>query len=148
MNSVFGLYIFCSFYMTGVIWLIQLIHYPSFKDIGADEFVAFHRRHSKAMSILVGPIMIAELVTSLILASQFKTFFEIFWLIQVAMTAALWFLTFLVSVPIHKRLEQSKQDPLLRQLVKTNWPRTVLWTAKAALLFTLSRDSLVGLLGL
>jgi hypothetical protein len=130
MNCLPGIYIFCSFYMTGVIWIIQLIHYPAFLEITDSNFIAFHQRHSTVMLILVGPIMVVELLTVLVLAREF----EIFWLVQAAMTILLWGLTFFVSVPIHNKLAQGQKKELLEKLTSTNWPRTLIWTAKAGLL--------------
>ncbi len=130
MSWVQSIYIFCSFYMTGVIWLIQLIHYPTFSQINESQFIAFHLRHSTMMSVLVGPVMLAELLAVSVLAKNF----EVFWLIQGLLTIFLWFLTFFVSVPIHKQLERGQKQHLQVQLIKTNWPRTIIWTAKAALL--------------
>ena len=133
MNGVSSIYSFCSFYMVGVIWLIQLIHYPTFSKIEENVFRMFHREHTTAMSILVGPVMIMELITVFYLAKSF----EARWLISAAMTVILWCLTFFVSVPIHNRLESGRQPELLKNLIMTNWPRTIVWTAKAALLLNI-----------
>ncbi len=127
------IYLFCSYFMTGVIWLIQLIHYPSFQFVDAAHFNQFHRRHSSVMGFLVGPIMIVELLTALWMASRF----EIQWVIQALLVIMLWGFTFLISVPIHQALEKSKNEVLILKLVRTNWLRTFVWTFKAGLLFYL-----------
>lgn len=81
--------------------------------------------------------MVIEITTVMILANSF----EAFWLIQASLTATLWGLTFLVSVPIHNRLAAGQQPRLVAQLVMTNWPRTLIWTAKSAMLLAMTRWS-------
>jgi hypothetical protein len=38
--------IFSCFFMTGVIWLIQIVHYPAFALIDPNKFLEFHAMHS------------------------------------------------------------------------------------------------------
>ena len=126
-SNVLNSYIFCSYYMTGVIWLIQLITYPALTFVENGSFINVHKQHSNRMSILVGPIMIVELMSALYLAQSF----EEFWLLNVFMVLSIWCFTFLVSVPIHNQLQNGKNAASIRKLVHTNWPRTILWTLKS-----------------
>ncbi len=49
----------------------------------------------------------------------------------------LWGFTFFVSVPFHEKLVKNGFDrKCIQKLISTNWPRTFLWTIKAAVLFT------------
>jgi hypothetical protein len=116
--------------MTGVIWLIQLVHYPSFIWIESKDFIKFHKLHTRTMSILVGPAMILELMVAIFLAKSFA----FYWICHVVLIALIWFFTFRVSVPIHNRLEDGKQLDLIQSLIKTNWPRTLIWTLKSGCL--------------
>jgi len=118
--------------MTGIIWLIQLLHYPSFLQIDKSLFFDFHAKHTNMMTVLVGPIMIGELLLSLYLSQNF----ERFWLIQTSLAIILFALTFLVSVPIHNQLANGFDENLIRKLISTNWPRTIIWTIKAVLLIS------------
>ena len=36
-------------FLTGLIWTIQLVHYPSFGLVGKAEFVQFHQAHTTRM---------------------------------------------------------------------------------------------------
>lgn len=138
MNLILSIYVFCSFYMTGVIWLIQLLNYPSLRYIHPAQFNEFHRRHTSAMSILVGPVMLAEMGCVLVLAKSLV----FHWVIQAGLLAVLWLSTFLISVPIHNKLAKSHQNFLIKRLIKTNWIRTILWTTKAGLLFYMQQNVL------
>jgi hypothetical protein len=50
--------------MTGIIWFVQLVQYPSFAQVDAASFPAFHERHSAAISIIVAPLMILEALSA------------------------------------------------------------------------------------
>lgn len=120
----------CAAYMCGVIWLIQLIHYPSFVSVEPSQFANFHHRHSAVMGVLVGPVMIVELLAGLWLVSQHA---HVVSLANVVIVLLLWIFTFFVSVPLHNQLSAGFDLKVIHQLVLTNWPRTFLWTAKLAL---------------
>jgi hypothetical protein len=120
----------CATYMCGVIWVIQLIHYPSFAYINPAQFVEAHERHTSLMGIIVGPVMILELLAGLWLVSHKITDFS---LLNLGIIALLWFFTFFVSVPLHNQLAAGFNPVIIQKLVTTNWPRTILWTAKVGL---------------
>ena len=48
-------------YLTGVIWLVQLVHYPSFAQVPPAAFRAFHQSHLARMGWVVMAPMVAEL---------------------------------------------------------------------------------------
>ena len=120
--------IFCAFYLTGVIWVIQLIHYPAFAMITEADFAAFHRRHSSVMTVLVGPVMLIELGTAGWLARAL----EWPWVLNLVSVALPFVSTFALSVPRHDRLGRATDPATLRSLVTTNWIRTLSWSARAA----------------
>ena len=43
----------------------------------------------------------------------------------------IWASTFFLSVPCHSKLQQSKDKQQISRLVLTNWPRTILWSARS-----------------
>jgi hypothetical protein len=130
MKKIIILTLFCSFFMTGVIWLIQLLHYPAFLLIEETQFLKFHQQHTNIMTMLVGPVMIVELSCSIYLAKNLDRF----WIMQFLIVLLLWGLTFFVSVPLHNQLALGKNDVIINQLIMTNWPRTILWSLKSILI--------------
>ena len=42
-----------TWYMTGMIWSMQLREYPLFALVGPKEFPAYHRRHNRGLPLLV-----------------------------------------------------------------------------------------------
>ena len=52
-------------YLTGVIWTVQLVHYPGFAQANRETFILFHREHSRRISwVVMGP-MVLELLLAL-----------------------------------------------------------------------------------
>lgn len=118
-----------SWLLVGLIWVIQLVHYPTFEFISTDIFLAFYHHHTSAITVIVIPLMLGELGLGLYLARQYGWSF--IWLIPFIMVLFVWLSTFLIQVPIHNQLGLGKDTALIQKLVQTNWIRTVLWTIKA-----------------
>lgn len=118
-----------SWMLTGLIWMVQLVHYPSFHFIAQDQFEAFHRHHTSSISMIVMPLMLVELALSIWLYYSYGWAWKYLWPLLIVLI--IWACTFFVSVPLHGLLEKSKDTNAISQLVATNWPRTILWTVKA-----------------
>lgn len=118
---------FATWFMVGVIWLIQLVVYPSFRTIDAGEFRAAMLRHQALTGRVVILPMLVELIATLMLL-VFQPLTILAWL--GCGCVAVWGLsTVLVQVPIHIRLaERGPDEELFRRLVNGNWPRTIAWT--------------------
>ena len=127
--------LFSTFAMTGLIWLVQLVHYPLFDRVAAERFVQFETDHSNGITWIVLPLMTAELGTAIWLAfGRAASPDRWLWYAGLAMVIGLWLCTALLSVPEHNRLMQGFDPDAHRRLVATNWPRTILWTARSGLL--------------
>ena len=50
---------------------------------------------------------------------------------------ALWLSTFAVQVPLHRRLAQGFDAHSQARLVRTNWARTAMWSARGAVVLWL-----------
>ncbi|MGA1193555.1 MAG: hypothetical protein ACO3ZG_04135 [Kiritimatiellia bacterium] len=120
-------------FMTGIIWFVQLIHYPWFHDVPADRFVAYHQKYTRMMGGLVGPVMLAELASGLLLLALMPEA-RLVLVLSLLLLAIIWLSTFALQVPTHHRLSQGYEISLHRKLVQTNWIRTVAWTARLGLL--------------
>ncbi len=120
-------------YLTGVIWTVQLVHYPSFAQVAADKFVAFHQQHSSRISwVVMGP-MLLELGLAVWLAWQGRGMGAAVWW-ALALVLLIWAATFFVSVPFHNRLAHGYDYVAIDGLVRTNWLRTLAWTARSGLI--------------
>ena len=135
MNSFdwMGLHFTCCFYLTGVVWVIQLTHYPAFSFISEKDFAKFHTRHTAVMGGIVGPVMIVEILTAFILCHSYSSI----WLFNLGGVVIIWLSTFLWSVPSHARLSRGQDLVEIKKLVRSNWLRTVIWTVRSVLFLVL-----------
>jgi hypothetical protein len=131
-----------TLYLTGVIWTVQVAHYPLFAKVGPEAFRTYHAAHTGAMGLVVGPAMLAQLGTSALLAFAVPAppgLPRPLLLLGFALAVGTWGVTGLVSVPLHGKLAGGWDADAGRALVLTNWIRTALWTAHALLLLELTR---------
>jgi len=129
--------------MTGVIWIIQFVHYPIFDSIergdGDAAWRRFGERHRSSISYVVGPFMLVEGVTGIWLVVDPPGDAGIVLpLVAAALMAVAYGVTAFVSVPLHERLTPSWNSDAHRRLVSTNWWRTAAWTVRALVLVVLA----------
>jgi hypothetical protein len=124
-----------TLYMTGLIWFVQLVHYPLMSQVGADGYRQYQLAHQNLTSLAVGPAMLAELLSALALVA-INTKDPWRWA-GLAAVAALWASTALVQMPLHATLAGGFDPEAHARLVSTNWLRTALWTARSALVLWL-----------
>ena len=121
--------------MTGLIWTIQVVHYPMLADFSRVEPVRAATDHQRRITPVVGPLMAAEGITALILLVEQPATMSVAaaWgaaaLLGVALVS-----TVVLQVPLHRRLAQGHDADAAERLVSTNWVRTFAWTARGTLL--------------
>lgn len=124
-----------TLYLVGLIWFVQLVHYPLFDGVGAGGFAAYEARHAYWTGVVVAPAMLIELATAIVLVWR-RPVGLAGWTMPLGFAAvvALWAVTFLVSVPQHTVLADGFDADAHGVLVHTNWIRTALWTARGGLM--------------
>ena len=53
--------------LVGLIWTVQGALYPLFQNVGDREFVAYHGRHMAMITWVVGPLMLLEVGSAVLL---------------------------------------------------------------------------------
>ncbi len=119
--------------MTGVIWVIQIVHYPSFHFVEKELYTAFQKFHMNRISIIVIPIMLAELITGLLLLLD-KSSKSSLLIISFVILILIWAITGVFFSKAHNKLIIGYQELVVNQLVVMNWIRTLLWTLRLLLL--------------
>ena len=132
MNIIVYISLFTNLIMVGVSLITHFVTYPSFRLIKSNTFSEFHKSYTKKMLFIVAPVMILELISSLLLVifdiSDNHT--EIGLLITLIL---IWLLTFFTIVPIHNKLSVNYNKDLNQKLIKLNGLRTILWILKLIL---------------
>lgn len=123
-----------TLFMTGLIWFVQIVHYPLFAAVGGAAFPAYSRAHQQWTTLVVGPPMLVEALTAGLLVVVRPSFVPAWaaWT-GLLLVAAIWLSTASLQVPAHGRLSAGYDGDTGAFLVGTNWIRTVGWTARAAL---------------
>jgi hypothetical protein len=124
-----------AWFMCGLIWFVQVVHYPAFCGVGADAFVGYHARHTRATTAVVLGPMVLELASAIGLTLVRPAWVGpgIAWG-GLAMLAVIWVSTLFLQVPQHRLLAAGFDDASHRTLCRSNWLRTIGWTARAVLL--------------
>ncbi|MBC8161397.1 MAG: hypothetical protein H7Z42_09275 [Roseiflexaceae bacterium] len=127
-----------TLFMTGVIWVIQVVHYPLFAQVGSAQFGLYHTGHNARITLVVLLPMLIEALTALVLVVARPTGVPLWTaLLGLALVGVIWGSTFLLQVPYHNQLatlagEESRAA--IAGLVATNWLRTLAWTARSLLM--------------
>ncbi len=114
----FGLFI--------LIWIVQLIIYPSFRFFGRKNLINWHHYYLPKFSMIVAPLMFIQLtIATFILFSvtEWKLF------VYFILVISTWISTFLYFVPLHRNLtKQINMSESVRRLEKGNWWRALQWS--------------------
>ncbi len=109
-----------------LIWMIQLVVYPSFLYYEKEKLVKWHNQYTKGLAVIVIPLMFGQLILTIIQLFRFPSSEKI---INLMLVIVVWIITFILFVPIHNKIAKNKAtEKLLKQLVNRNWLRTLIWT--------------------
>lgn len=117
--------------MVGVIWFVQIVHYPLLAVVPVESATSVAVEHQRRTGWVVMIPMTVEGVTTLLLLGLVPDGVAWFvpWLAGLPLAVAL-LATVLLSVPRHARMATNPDATVGRELVATNWIRTVAWTLR------------------
>ena len=137
MEYLFAIHFGVTWALVGLIWVIQIVHYPLFGEVGKEAFKIYHQRHSTLITWLVGPMMLLELASAVVLSAG--PFRSVWMRGSLVLLLFVWGCTWLVQVPLHQKLAEGFDWQMHRRLVTTNWWRTIGWTLRGICLFFVMR---------
>lgn len=131
--------------LVGLIWVIQLVHYPLFGRVGTVEFAAYEQDHQRRITWIVAPLMLLEAGTAIAMplivdGTELRTIAYV----GIGLLAVNWLSTALLQVPCHTRLSEQFDVATHRRLVNTNWIRTAAWSLRGGIAVLLFRAHLLG----
>ncbi len=130
MSALLAVHAAVTWALVGLIWTVQLVHYPLFAQVGADSFRSYHARHTRQITWIVAPLTAVEVLTA---ASLFVRGAREAWLLaSFAPLAFNWLVTWRVQIPLHNRLAAGFDAEVHRRLVAGNWWRTAAWSIRGA----------------
>jgi hypothetical protein len=128
-----------TLFMTGVIWFVQVVHYPLFERVSVEAFRRYHADHTRSTTYVVLVPMVLELASSagLILNRPRGTAAWLAWL-GFGLAIVSWGVTFFCSVPAHNRLATGFDRSVHQTLVGTNGLRVLSWTAHSIVVLVMT----------
>ena len=142
-RSIFLMHLASTLFMAGLIWFVQVVHYPLYSQVGTSDFAKYEQRHKTATTWVVAPPMLMELTTAVLLL----------WFRPVGLTTLPCVLglslvgvnllsTMFLQVPCHEILTQAFDPAVHQKLVSTNWIRTAAWSLRGILVLWMTSFSI------
>lgn len=121
--------------MCGLIWFVQIVHYPLFARVTGAGDRGYAAEHQRRTAWVVIPFMLVEGAVAVLLAvAPSPGIPRAIAVMGLGLVLLLWAGTAAVQMPLHGRLgREGHVPPVVAALVRSNWPRTILWTARALL---------------
>jgi hypothetical protein len=121
-----------TLFMTGLIWFVQLVHYPLFARVEARVFPGYEIEHMRRTAWIVTPAMLVEAAAAIALLFDPRVPAALAWG-GGALLAIVWLSTALLQAPRHVALRRGFDAAVHARLVATNWIRTAAWSARSVL---------------
>ena len=128
--------------LAGLIWFVQLVHYPLMRWVGPQAFVEYQASHTRRTGLLAGALMALEGTTGLILLARPPAGVPaLLPRLGCLLLLVIWFSTALLQIPRHRALARGFDAGVHRTLVSTNWIRTVAWSLRGFLVLRMIASS-------
>ncbi len=128
-----GLLNIVNFGLLILVWMVQLIVYPSMTHMSEKALLEWHSKYTFRVSLLVIPLMFGQLG---LLIYYLKMSFSYSLAIALFLVFGAWLNTFLQAVPLHNKIAANTTVNIAaHSLVKVNWIRTILWTIVFILIY-------------
>ena len=124
--------------LAGVAWVVQLVVYPAFAQVGPAEWAGYHARHTRAITRVVAVPWVVQVVSAvaLVLRPPADNVAAAIGLAVLALVPVV--VTITAAVPAHQRLAVAEDGiSEVRTLLRANAARGLAWTGSTALAATL-----------
>lgn len=121
-----------TLFLCGLIWFVQVVHYPLFELVGESSSVRYQHEHEDRTTWVVAPAMLVEFAAAVLLVLRRPSGVRP-WLpwVGLGLVAVIWVSTAFLQVPQHRILGSGFNADAHSTLVATNWIRTIAWTLRA-----------------
>lgn len=127
-----------TFYLVGLIWVIQLLQYPLMAKVGEAQFQSYHLEHTNRIVLALSLPVLLSLGSSVVLLAIHPAGIPewMVWL-NLGLNGLFWIVTAVIQIPIHTDLSAGFNSILIQTLVDSNWWRTLIWTVEGFLLLVM-----------
>ena len=131
--SLDQLHLISTSMMVAIIWIVQILHYPTFLFIDKERYTEFQQFHMNKISYIIVPLMVAELISGLSILFTIENIQFSFY-VSLSLLILIWLITGLFFTKFHSELSKKFSHNTILRLIRLNWIRTVFWTIRLALL--------------
>jgi hypothetical protein len=109
-----------------LIWLVQVIIYPSFRYIDSARLNHWHQQYTRKILYFVGPLLFVQTAVNALQV----LFDPLVYMVDGLLLGGIWINTFFIAIPIHNAIDcgESLEKNILKLLRVNRW-RAFLWTA-------------------
>jgi hypothetical protein len=109
-----------------LIWLVQVIIYPSFRYIDPTKLNYWHLLYTRKILYFVGPLLFVQ---TAVIALQ-VLFDPLVYMVDGLLLGGIWINTFFIAIPIHNAIDRGESlEKNILKLLRVNRWRAFLWTA-------------------
>lgn len=130
--------VFATVFMVGLIWFVQIVHYPLYANVGREQFREYEALHNRLTTWVVGPAMLLEMVSAVALLRYAPNGSTSLARLGLRLLIVIWISTATLSVPAHNLLTAGFSGAAWQQLVSTNWIRTGAWSMRGVIVMVLT----------
>jgi hypothetical protein len=133
LQTILTIHAASALFMVGLIWFVQVVHYPLMQSVGAANYSSYQQAHMVRTGYVVGPVMVAEALCAVALFALPSSLPPALTGLGLLALGAIWLSTASQQVPRHRALLMAFDEGLHRTLVQSNWIRTFFWTLRGGL---------------
>ena len=101
--SLDQLHLISTSMMVAIIWIVQILHYPTFLFIDKERYTEFQQFHMNKISYIIVPLMLGELISGLsILFTVENVQFSFY--VSLSLLILIWLITGLFFTKFHSKL--------------------------------------------
>jgi hypothetical protein len=132
--SLLFIHLVSTLLMVGIIWFVQVVHYPLMIEVGAEPFCRYVQLHQSRTTLVVAGPMLVEAVSAICLFvwhPPLRT--SPAFLGAGALVGMIWASTLWLQIPLHRALARGYDEQRIHRLVQSNWLRTLAWSTRGIL---------------
>ena len=119
--------------LVGIILSTQFVSYPLFLTVNQNQFKIYHDFYTKSISYVVVPFMLLEILINAFNLLNTNDVYPLYF-VSTFLLLFIWLSTILIQVPLHNSINLDYDTVQIKQLINSNWIRTILWISKLLIL--------------
>lgn len=129
--AVVTLHAAATLVMVGLIWVVQVVHYPLFENVGAEAYPGYQSRHiDRIGALLVVPWGLEGVSIVALLVVAKERLMRRLAIAGAALMGLILAVTMIWAAPVHGELLDGFDAEQHDRLLASNLVRTLLWTAR------------------